>query len=172
MKQRKLIADEAALYDAAVRALARRMHSVAELKRLLRRRVAPENAPLIERVIERLKDHKYLNDAAYAAVFSTSRRDNQKLGRARVTAALRTRGVHKDVIDKAVRAAYDGCDEERLARDFLRRKRVPRPKDAREAARAFRALARAGFATRTIVRVLRNWQVDDELLTALESEQE
>src|SRR5262249_54228950 len=122
--------------------------------------------------ITRLKDHKYLNDAAYAAAYSASRRDTQKLGRVRVSAALRQRGVHKEVIDKAVRAAYDGVDEERLARDFLRRKRIARPKDARDAARAFRSLVRAGFATRTIMRVLRNWDVDEELLGALESEQE
>ena len=80
--------------------------------------------------------------------------------------------MHAEVIDKAVRAVYDGHDEEQLARAFLRRKRAARPKDARDAARIFRLLLRAGFGTRSIVRVLRNWRVDDELLTALESEQE
>ena|SRR5438105_739976 len=173
MKPRKLIADEDALYQVAVRALARQMRSVAELKRLLRTRVTKEaGAAMIENVVARLKDHKYLNDAAYAAVYSTSRRDTQKLGRARVTAALRNRGVHKEVIEKAVHAAYDGVNEEQLARDFLRRKRIPRPQAARDAARAFRRLARAGFPTSIIVRVLRHWDVDDEVLTALEGEQE
>ena len=42
MKQRKKITEEAALYECAVRALARRMRSVAEVKRLLRQRVEAE----------------------------------------------------------------------------------------------------------------------------------
>ncbi len=171
MRQRKPIADEAALYECAVRELARRMRSVAELKRLLRPRVAPEvGETMIEAVIARLKDQKYLNDSAYAAAYSANRRDNEKLGRMRVVAGLRQRGVHAEVIEKAVRAAYAGQDEERLARAFLRRKRVSRPADAREAARAFRMLARAGYSMRSIVRVLRAWKVDDELLDRLESE--
>ena len=171
MRQRKLIADEAALYEVAVRALARRMRSVAELKRVLRRRVAEGGEPLIEAVVAKLKDQKYLNDSAYAAAYSTYRRDNDKLGRMRVIAGLRARGVHSEVIDKAVHAAYDSQNEEQLARAFLRRKRAKRPNDAREAARTFRLLARAGFSTRVIVRLLRNWKVDDELLDALENEQ-
>jgi regulatory protein len=172
MRRRKPIADEAALYECAVRALARRMRSVAEVKRLLRQRVAPEGGEaLIESVVEKLKDQKYLNDTAYAAAYSTNRRDNEKLGRMRVVAGLRQRGVHAEVIEKAVRAAYATQDEEQLARAFLRRKRVRRPADAREAARAFRMLARAGYSTRSIVRVLRGWKVDGELLDALEGEQ-
>jgi regulatory protein len=173
MRQRKLIADEAALYECAVRALARRMHSVAEIKRLLRRRVVVEGGEaLIEVVVARLKDQKYLNDSAYADLYSASRRDNDKLGRMRVVAGLRARGVHAEVIDKAVRSAYDAQDEEQLVRAFLRRKRAARPNDAREAARVFRMLARAGYSTRSITAVLRKWKVDDELLDALESERD
>src|SRR5205085_10356939 len=173
MKQRKKITEEAALYECAVRALARRMRAVAEVKRLVRQGVEAEGGEaLIEAVVARLKDPKYLNDAAYGTAYTTNRRENEKLGRMRVMAGLRARGVHAEVIDKAVRAVYDGHDEEQLARAFLRRKRAARPKDARDAARIFRLLLRAGFSTRSIVRVLRNWKVDDELLTALESEQE
>ena len=34
----------------------------------------------------------------------------------------------------------------------------------------FRTLVRAGFASRVIFRILKTWDVDDETITALESE--
>ncbi|HTS38472.1 MAG TPA: regulatory protein RecX [Candidatus Solibacter sp.] len=162
------------MYEYAVGALARRMRTVAELKRLMRARVEdPESEyaqTLVELVIRRLKDSGYLNDSQYAAYFSSSRRDSQKLGRMRVVTELKTRGVHASVIEKAVDAAYEGVNEEKLARDYLRKKRMEKPKDQKQAARIFRQLARAGFGTRTIFTILKKWDVDDETLTAFEEE--
>ncbi len=162
------------LYEYAVGALARRMRTVAELKRLMRARVEePESeyaVTLVELVIRRLKDQGYLNDSQYAASFSSMRRDNQKVGRMRVITELRTRGVHAAVIDKAVDAAFEGVSEEKQAREYLRKKRLKKPKDQKQTARIFRQLARAGFGTRTIFAILKKWDVDDETLTALESE--
>ena len=165
--------DENELYDYAIAVLGRRMRSVAELKRLLRNRVAEEaGEPMIERVVARLKERKYLNDAAYASAYSSFRRDNEKFGRRRVVSELKARGVHGEVIEQAVTAAYSEVKEEDLARDFLRRKRVSAPVDQRSAARVFRMMARAGFSSRVIIRILKNWNVDDETLSQLESEQE
>ena len=164
--------DEAALYEYAVGALARRMRSVAELKRLLRQRLREGNASeaMVEAVITRLKEQKYLNDTAYAAAYSSYRKENEKFGRMRVISDLKARGVHSDIISKTVGAAYGGADEEKLARAFLRRKRLQKPVDAKGAARIFRTLLRAGYTSRTIMRILKQWDVDDEVLTALESE--
>ena len=103
---------------------------------------------MIDRVVARLKEQRYLNDANYAAVYSSFRKENDKFGRLRVTQELRSRGVHADVIGPAVRAAYDGVDETQLAREFLERKRIRQPANQREAARVFRAMARAGFTSR------------------------
>jgi SOS response regulatory protein OraA/RecX len=83
---------------------------------------------------------------------------------------LKTRGVHASVIEKAVEAAYDGVNEEKQAREFLRKKRMEKPKDRKETARIFRQLVRAGFGSRTIFSILKKWDVDDETLTALEGE--
>src|SRR5262249_17034306 len=90
---------EASLYEYAVGALARRMHSVAELKRKLRSRCPDETT--IENVVQHLKDQKYLNDSSYAAAYSAFRRDNEKFGRRRVVTDLKVKGVHGDVITKA-----------------------------------------------------------------------
>ena len=164
--------DESTLYEYAVGALARKARSVAELKRLLRQRLPAGEASevLVDAVVARLKDQKYLNDSAYAAAYSSYRKENQRFGRLRVVSDLKARGVHGDVISKAVTAAYAGADEERLARQYLRRKRLKKPAEAKEAARIFRTLMRAGYTSRTIIRILKQWDVEDEVLTALESE--
>lgn len=172
-KSRKLT-DAGELYEYAVGALGRKMRSVAELKRLLRQRVAPgdQGEAMVEAVILKLKEQKYLNDSSYAAAYSTYRKDNERFGRLRVIADLKAKGVHGEVIDKAIASAYADTDEEQLARSYLRRKNLKKPGDQKQAARIFRALIRAGFASRTIIRILKNWDVDDEVLTALESEHE
>jgi len=162
------------LYEYAVGALARRMRTVAELKRLMRARIEDAESEygqtLVELVIRRLKDQGYLNDAQFAASFSTLRRDNQKFGRMRIITDLKTKGVHGAVIEKAVDTAFEGVNEEKLAREYLRKKRLEKPKDQKEAARIFRQLARAGFGTKTIFAILKRWDVDDETLVALDSE--
>jgi len=175
-RPRKLFT-EAELYDYALGALARRMRSVAELKRLLRNRVEADTEigqTLVELIVVRLKDQGYLNDAKYAAAFSSYRRDNEKFGRIRVVNDLKAKGVHPDVIEKAVSSVYDDVKEENLARDYLRRKRLQKPKDndkdRKQAARIFRQLMRAGFGSKTIFTILKKWDVDEETLTDLENE--
>jgi regulatory protein len=162
------------LYEYAVASLARRMRTVAELKRLMRARVEDAESEygqtLIELVIRRLKDQGYLNDSQYAASFSSMRRDNQKFGRLRVITDLKIKGVHGDVIEKAIDATFEGVNEEKQAREYLRRKRMEKPQDQKQAARIFRQLARAGFGSKTIFAILKKWHVDDETLSALESE--
>ena len=162
--------DEASLYDYAIATLARRMHSVAELKRKLRARCHEESS--IDNVVTRLKDQKYLSDASYAAAYAGFRRDNQKFGRRRVITDLKVKGVHGSVIEKAVDEAYSAVNEDELARAFLRRKRLKKPATNHAAERIFRALMRAGFSAGTSIKVLKDWSVDDEVLTALQEEEE
>jgi regulatory protein len=161
------------LYQYAVGALGRRMRSTAELKRLLRRKVEAETEygqTLIELVIRRLKDRGYLNDAKYAAAYSSFRRDNERFGRMRVITDLKTKGVHGEVIEKAIADTYDEVNDEKQAREYLRRKRLVKPKDQKQAARVFRQLLRAGFGLKTIFVILKKWDVDAETLSELENE--
>jgi len=173
VRSRKKLNTEDELYGYAVAALARRMRTVAELKRLLRARVDAETEygqTLVALIIRRLKDHGYLNDSQYAAYFSSLRRDNQKFGRRRVVTDLKAKGVHGAVIEKAVNTVFENVNEEKQARDYLKRKRLEKPKDQKQAARIFRQLSRAGFSGKTIFTILKRWNVDDETLTALEDE--
>jgi regulatory protein len=172
-RPRKIDSEEE-LYAYAIGALGRRMRTVAELKRLLRARVETDTEygqTLLDVVIRRLKDHGYLNDSRYAAAYSSFRRDNEKFGRRRVISDLKTKGVHAQIIDQAVDSVYDDVNEERQAREYLRRKRITKPKDQKHVARVFRQLIRAGFASKTIFAILKKWDLDDETLSALESEE-
>jgi len=174
-RPQKKVYTEGELYEYAVGALARRMRSVAELKRLLRLKVEAETEfgkTLVELIIRKLKDQGYLNDSQYAAAYSSFRRDNEKFGRMRVITDLKAKGVHPDLIDTAVTAAFDDVNEEKQARAYLQRKRLAKPKDQKQAARIFRNLTRAGFRAKTIFTILKMWDLDDETLTALEESTE
>jgi regulatory protein len=163
------------LYAYAVGALARRMRSIAELKRLLRRRVNRQTEigeTLVELIIRRLKDQGYLNDTKYAAAYSALRRDNEKFGRRRVLTDLKAKGVHGEIIAETLESTFAEVDEENQARQYLRRKRLRRPRDGKQAARIYRQLMRAGFGSKTIFAILRKWAVDDETLSGFESESE
>ena len=171
-RQRKLETEDE-LYEYAVGALGRRMRSVAELKRLLRQRVDAETEigkTLVELVVRKLKDQGYLNDAKYAAAYSAFRRDNEKFGRRRVITDLKIKGVVNEVLENAVESAFGEVDEEKQAREYLRRKRLKKPADKKQAARIFRQLMRAGFGSKTIFKILRKWDVDEETLSGFESE--
>ena len=167
------IYDEAMLYEYAVGALGRKMRTVAELKRLMREKVRhqqEEGQLLVEVVIAKLKEQKYLNDSNYAESYSRFRRENEKFGRMRVVQDLKAKGVHGDIIDRTVGAAYENVNEEKLAREYLQRKRIGKPATQHAAAKVFRSLVRAGFTSRVIFRILKTWDMDDETITALESE--
>ena len=172
-KRTQKIYDEAMLYEYAVGALGRKMRTVAELKRLMREKVrqqGEEGQLLVEVVIAKLKEQKYLNDTSYAESYSRFRRENEKFGRMRVVQDLKVKGVHADIIDKTVGAAYQDVNEEQLAREYLQRKRIGKPATRHQAAKVFRSMVRAGFGSRVIFRILKCWDVDDETITALETE--
>jgi regulatory protein len=170
---RRKLETENQLYEYAVGALGRRMRSVAELKRLLRQRVEAETEigqTLVELVIRKLKDQGYLNDAKYAATYSAFRRDNEKFGRRRVATDLKVKGIHSEVLEQAIDSTFAEVDDEKQAREYLRRKRLKKPADKKQAARVFRQLMRAGFGSKAIFTILRKWDVEEDVIEILESD--
>jgi regulatory protein len=125
---------------------------------------------LVELVIRKLKDQGYLNDAKYAATYSAFRRDNEKFGRRRVATDLKIKGIHSEVLDKAVDSTFAEVDDEKQAREYLRRKRLKKPANKKEAARVFRQLMRAGFGSKAIFTILRKWDVEEDVIEILESD--
>ena len=66
-------------------------------------------------------------------------------------------------------ARYGGSNEEALARQHLERKRIRKPENQKETARVMRRLVTAGFSTGVIYKILRQWDVPDEDLAALDN---
>jgi regulatory protein len=161
----------AGLFDYAVKALGRRMRTEAELRRLMATRVEPDAAGehLITTVVARLKEYGYLDDAAFAEAYARLRQENERFGERRVRQDLQRKGVHTDLVDETIEARYGQTDEVQLARQHLERKRIKQPTNDKETARVMRRLIAAGFSTTTIYKVLRQWDVPDETLSALES---
>jgi regulatory protein len=161
--------DAAALYEYAVRSLGSKMRTVAELKRLMRRRVEPEETgeAKMEAVVLRLKELHYLDDTRYASDYTRMRVENEKFGRRRVQQDLIQRGIHEQVIGKTLDATYSELPEAELARKYIERKRLRKPTNEKETARIVRSLVRAGFSMGTIFPLLKAWQVEESTLQAV-----
>jgi regulatory protein len=147
------------------------MRTEAELRRLMRTRVEPgdRGEVVISAVVARLKEQRYLDDAAFAETFARLRQENEKLGQRSVRQKLAQKGVAAQAVNDAVEARYSGADEEALARQHLERKRIRKPENQKETARVMRRLVAAGFSTGVIYKILRQWDVPDEALSALDS---
>lgn len=163
---------QAALFDYATASLGRRAQTVAELKRKMRTRVEPGETgeQKITAVVARLKEYRFLNDAGFAADYARLRQDNEKLGRRRVQQGLMQKGVHPELVAKTLDNAYEGVNEEELARAYIERKRMTQPKDKKDAARTMRRLIAAGFTSGTVFKLMRNWAPDEDAIEELGNE--
>ncbi|RZU41986.1 regulatory protein [Edaphobacter modestus] len=168
---------ETALFDYAVGALARKMRTVRDLKRLMRMRAEEGEAGerAMDHVVARLKDLNYLSDTRFAADYTRLRKENEKFGRRRVQQDLAQKGIHKELIASTLAKAYDDVDEVALAREYVARKRMKQPageEAKKQAARVMGRLMRAGFSASAIFKLLREWNVDVDEAEELSIEDE
>jgi regulatory protein len=167
--------DEAALREYAVKSLGRRMRSVSELRRLMQAKVerpgpnGDTGAAKIDKVIARLKEYGYLDDTVFAENYTQLRQQNEKFGQRRVRQELGRKGIAQQTISDTIEQKYADVSEEALARQHLERKRIRKPENEKETARVMRRLVTAGFSTGVIYKILRQWEVPDETLAALDN---
>ena len=147
---------ESALYDAAIKILMRRAHSVHETKKALERRC--EDASLVKNVLSRLKSSALIDDARYAKQFTRHRTESRKQGKFRIARDLRARGVPDRHIEAAIEEAAQQTDEATLVRQRIERKlRSTRGEiDDRKLASLYRSLLRSGFSADVIRRELKS----------------
>src|ERR1700679_3670960 len=126
--------DEGALYQYAVGALARQMRTVAELKRLMSRRVEEGEVgeSKMAAVVVRLAEQHYLDDRAFASTYTRLRQENQSFGKRRVQQELTRKGVHAELVATTLESAYAGVSEEELVRRYVARKRIRKPQEEKE----------------------------------------
>ena len=147
------------------------MRSEAELRRRMSTRAEPgaRGEAAIAAVVARLKGHGYLDDRSFAETYARLRHEDEKLGQRRVRQDLQQKGVRADLIAETLESRYGQANEEALAREHLERKRIRKPENEKETARVMRRLAAAGFSTGTIYKILRQWDVPEESLAALDN---
>jgi regulatory protein len=157
----RTIDSEPALYEAAVKILMRRAHSVSEMKKALIRKTANED--LIQKVIARLKQSGLIDDARYAKQFAHQRTEIRHQGKYRVARELRARGVPDQHIEAAVEEAAANSDEAAMVRQRIDRKlKFLRGEiDEKKIASLYRTLLRAGFSSETIRRELKRATSDE-----------
>jgi len=141
---------ESQVYDAALRILMRRAHSIHEMKQALGRRC--EDEKLVKTVVERLKRENLLDDARYARQFTRLRTESRKQGQFRIARDLRARGIPDRHIETALKDAASVTDTSALIRQRIERKlRLFRGEiDEKKMASLYRSLIGAGFPAHLI----------------------
>ena len=140
---------EPSLRERALRHLARRDHSRAELTRKL---AAHGDADEIDAVIERMGELGLQSDTRYAEAFVRGKAG--RFGASRLRSELARRGVDRDLIDEAIAGECVESEADR-ARAVLRGRFTEPPADAREWARQARFLQTRGFAPELIRKLLK-----------------
>jgi regulatory protein len=140
----------------AVRVLARRDHSVAELERKLLDKGFP--AAVVEELIARLEKSGYLDDRRFAGLWAESAVRNGRGYGPRLRLELTRRGVSREIVADVlagIAAAYG--EKETLARLAERKfaRFDPQTASDRDKRRVFAYLQRRGFSAATILDFLR-----------------
>jgi regulatory protein len=138
--------------------------------KLRQRAERPED---VEATIGKLKEYGFLDDKRYAENFAAARLDNEGFGKQRALRDLAQRRVAPAVAEGAVEQAYTGTDETALIEAFIRRRYRNADREKlfqtdKDLASAFRRLRVAGFQTGHVIRVLKQFAANPELLDGVE----
>ena len=137
------------LRERALRLLARREHSRAELARKLRPNVAPEDD--LEALLDDLSKRKQLSDERYAD--SRASTLARKFGSARIVQELRAKGLDKGLAESAAAAAR--ATEVERAKIVWTKKFRAAPGTREERAKQMRFLQSRGFSFDAIRAVIK-----------------
>ena len=139
----------------ALRRLALRDHSEREIVSALGRKAFA--ADEIASVVERLRRERLLDDARYAQRHASNRIGARGMGRNRVRAELRRRGVPRETVEAGIAAALQDVSEaesmEAVARRYWRQHARVAPETRFRRLHSF--LMRRGFAAALVVELLR-----------------
>jgi regulatory protein len=143
----------------ALRLLAHRARSSGELeKRLL---MAGFPGEITASVMEELRRNKYIDDEAFAREWISRRLTLKGLGRYRLEAELKERGVAKELIERCL-AELDDVDELEKALELARNHKERRGRNSLQTAGFLR---RRGFTGETIRKAVRGVYRGDEDVT-------
>ena len=140
----------------ALNLLSFKPRSVAEMRgRLMEKEWAEE--PIVEQVIARLIELRYLDDEQFAASFASSRLSVRPIGRTRLRQDLQRKKLPSEVTEQTLNQIYEGdAEEELIDRAIAKRLRLKGPPTTPEAAKKlFDYLMRRGFSYDLVRRKVR-----------------
>ena len=149
-------------FERAVKLLAARPRSVAELReRLLRGKNT--NEEIVETVIARLREYGYLNDEHFAFSYASYKVKQKPVGRRRLERDLKFKKVESTVANEALEMVFAETPEEQLIDQAIaKRLRIRgKPKNRAEAKSLFDHLLRRGFDFDLVGEKIRSLTTDD-----------
>lgn len=133
--------------DRAVRLLAAKPRSVAELRERLLEKLWTESE-IVDAVIEKLKEYGYLDDAQYARDLAASKLRQKPQGRRSLQQRLSQKKLDKQTLDEAIDAAFEKYPETDLL-DTAIQKRIDLkglPETREDTKKFYDHLMRRGFS--------------------------
>ena len=130
----------------AVKLLAAKPRSIVELReRLLEK--SWTNAEIVDRVIAKLEEYKYLDDQQFAADLAVSKLRQKPQGKRRLLQSLSQKKLSKENVDTAIKTAFEKLPEADLIdRAIEKRLRLKgRPETLDDKKKFFNHLLRQGF---------------------------
>jgi regulatory protein len=152
--------DPEGLWNYALRLLAQRPYSIAELKTKLARR--SDSGSVVAETLAKLREYGMADDEKFSEAFASSRLQNDGFGRSRILRDLRVKRVPRPIAEKAVEKTFEKTEEAELAAQFLVRKYRNKNlaellKDQKQFAGAYRRLRVAGFSSSVSISLLKQY---------------
>jgi regulatory protein len=144
-------------YSDALRMLARREHSVAEIRSRLLDREHP--ADEIDAAIERLLETRALDDSRVARAYARTALTVKGRGRLRVQRELQVMGIAREIAGEAIADVFGDLDERALIDKAIQKKLRGGRKlvTLQERARVYQFLMRQGFTPAAVSAAMRRF---------------
>jgi len=162
--------DTEGLWSYALKSVGQRAQTTWEIRTKLRLRALKLED--VDLTLGKLKEYGMLNDSKFAETFTQSRLEQRGFGKSRALRDLQQRRIAPALAENAVQEAYSHTDEVALIESYIRRKYRNASRDTlfqneKDMASGFRRLRLAGFSTGNIVKVLKRFAADPDLLDTI-----
>lgn len=133
--------------ERAVRLLAAKPRSVGELReRLLEKNWT--NAEIVETVLQKLEEYKFVNDEQFAHDFAASKLRQKPVGKRRLQQSLQQKQLDKEIVEHALEQVYEETPEADLVEEAIKKrirlKGLPENRD--DTKKFYDYLMRQGFS--------------------------
>jgi regulatory protein len=133
--------------ERAVRLLAAKPRSIGELReRLLEKNWT--NAEIVETVLQKLEEYKFVNDEQFGHDFAASKLRQKPVGKRKLQQSLQQKQLDKEVVEHALEQVYEETPEADLVEEAIKKRIRLKglPQDRDETKKFYDYLMRQGFS--------------------------